>query len=304
MLRDSPRAQFLRVEKTDEFSCMIKFGYGQTSATFMDNELSTSDSFLSHVVSHKRREIAQARQLLPLAELERRARAQTAPRDFHRALTGGENIAVIAEMKKASPSAGILRGNFNPKNLAKSYSENGAAALSILTDAEFFHGHLEHLQQAHKACSLPLLRKDFLLEPYQVLEARAHGADAILLIVAILDRSQFFELLSVTAELGMQALVETHDEAEIDRALLAGADIIGINNRDLRTFEVALETTERLAQLVPRSCVRVAESGITSQQDVERIAACGVDAILVGSHLMQQSDPGEALSILTGVPRQ
>ncbi|MGH7601941.1 MAG: indole-3-glycerol phosphate synthase TrpC [bacterium] len=270
----------------------------------MQSELSTSDSFLSRVVSHKRREIAQAKQLLPLAEFERRARAQAAPRDFRRALAGSENIVVIAEMKKASPSAGILRDEYDPKLLAKNYSANGAAALSILTDAEFFHGHLEHLQQARETCALPLLRKDFLLEPYQVLEARAHGADAILLVVAILDRSQLFELLSVAAELGMQALVETHNETEIDRALLAGADIIGINNRDLQTFEVALETAERLAKLIPRSCVRVAESGLTSRQDVQRMAACGMDAILVGSHLMRQPDPGKALSTLTGVPRQ
>lgn len=270
----------------------------------MNPKFSTSDSFLARVVSLKSREIARAKQLLPLAELERNARAQAVPRDFRRALTGGENIAVIAEMKKASPSAGILRENYNPKRLAKSYSANGAAALSILTDADFFHGHLQHLQQARAACMVPLLRKDFLLEPYQVLEARAHGADTILLIVAILDRSQLFELLSVAVELGMQALVETHNEAEIDRALLAGADIIGINNRDLRTFEVALETTERLAKLIPHSCVRVAESGIKSRQDVERMAACGMDAVLVGSHLMRQPDPGKALPTLTGVPRQ
>ncbi len=270
----------------------------------MQSELSASDSFLSRMVSHKRQEIARAKRHLPLAELERRTRAQAAPRDFRRALAGGENIAVIAEMKKASPSAGILRENYAPKRLAKNYSENGAAALSILTDAEFFHGHLDHLQQARKTCALPLLHKDFLLEPYQIIEARAHGADAILLIVAILDRSQLFELISVAGELGMQALVETHNEAEIDRALLAGANIIGINNRDLRTLEVALETTERLAKLIPHSCVRVAESGLTSRQDVERMAACGMDAILVGSHLMRQPDPGKALSTFTGVPRQ
>jgi indole-3-glycerol phosphate synthase len=283
---------------------MIKFDHGQISATFMNYDFPLSESFLARVVSHKRREIAQAKQLLPLAELERCTRAQAVPRDFRRALTGGENIAVIAEMKKASPSSGVLRENFDPARLAKDYSKNGAAALSILTDVEFFHGHLEHLQQARAACVLPLLRKDFILEPYQVFEARAHGADAILLIVAILDRSQLFELLSAAAELGMQALIETHNEAEIDRALLAGADIIGINNRDLRTFEVALETTERLAELIPRSCVRVAESGIKSRQGAERMVASGMDAILVGSHLMRQPDPGKALAALTGVPRQ
>lgn len=256
------------------------------------------------MVPHKRREIASAKLLLPPAELERHARAQAAPRDFRRALTGGKNIAVIAEMKKASPSAGVLRENFAPAQLAQNYSENGAAALSILTDEKFFEGHLEHLRQARAACALPLLRKDFILEPYQILEARAAGTDAILLIVAILDRSQLFELLMAAGEIGMQALVETHNEAEIDRALLTGADVIGINNRDLQSFKVNLETTERLAKLLPRSCVRVAESGINSRNDVKRLASCGVDAVLVGSHLMRQPDPGKVLSTLIGVPRR
>jgi indole-3-glycerol phosphate synthase len=270
----------------------------------MSYQASPDNSFLSRIVLHKRREIVRAKQQVPLAELERRARAQTAPRNFRQALTAGGSIAVIAEMKKASPSAGVLREDFDPTMLAKSYSANGAAALSILTDATFFQGHLVHLQQARDACALPLLRKDFILDSYQVFEARAHGADAVLLIVAILDRSQLLELLMAAGETGMQALVEVHNEAEIDRALLAGADVIGINNRDLQTFEVKLETTERLAALVPRHCVRVAESGIATRREVERLAAGGVDAILVGTHLMRQPDPGQALTALIGVPRQ
>jgi indole-3-glycerol phosphate synthase len=270
----------------------------------MSTTIASAESFLGRIVSHKRDELARAQQKLSLAALRQLAQTQAAPRDFRRALKTGENIAVIAELKKSSPTSGLLRDDFNPVMLAKSYAAHGAAALSILTDEKFFGGNLENLQKARSACALPILRKDFILNPYQIWEARAHGADAILLIAAMLDRSQLFELLFVAAEIGMQALVEVHNEAELDRALLVGANLIGINNRDLQTFEVTLETTERLSKLIPASCVRVAESGIKSRREVERIAACGVDAILVGSHLMQQADPGEALAELTGVPRQ
>jgi indole-3-glycerol phosphate synthase len=262
------------------------------------------ESFLSQIVAHKRNAIIKARQRVPLAELEQLARAQSVPGNFRQSLTAGNDVAVIAEMKKASPSAGLLREDFDPSTLAKSYSKNGATAISVLTDEKFFQGHLKHLRQARVACGLPLLRKDFVLDSYQAFEARAYGADAILLIAAILDRTQLFELLFAVGEMGMQALVEVHNEAEIDKALLTGADMIGINNRDLRTFEVKLETNERLAPLVPQNCVRVAESGITTRQEVARLAACGVDAILVGTHLMRQPDPGKALTELTGVPRR
>jgi indole-3-glycerol phosphate synthase len=261
-------------------------------------------SFLAHIVSNKQDEIMRAQKKLPFAALQQMAQTQAAPRDFRQALTSGKTIAVIAEMKKSSPSAGMLRENFNPAGLTESYAANGAAALSILTDEKFFGGNLANLQKARAVCALPILRKDFILNQYQIWEARVFGADAILLIVAMLDRTQLFELLLAAAETGVQALVEVHNEAELDRALLAGANLIGINNRDLRTFEVTLETTERLSKLIPASCVRVAESGIKSRRDVERMAACGVDAILVGSHLMRQADPGQALVELTGVPRR
>jgi indole-3-glycerol phosphate synthase len=247
------------------------------------------ETFLARIVAHKREEIAGSKQRLPLAELEKLAHAQIAPRDLRGALTAGESIAVIAEMKKASPSAGLLREDFTPRSLAQSYAAHGAAALSVLTDEAFFQGSLEHLRAARAACALPVLRKDFLLDPYQVWEARALGADAVLFIVAILDR----HLLS-----------NLHDEMEIEIALQAGADLIGINNRDLRTFAVNLATTEKLVKLIPQSCVRVAESGISSQENVKRLAACGVDAILVGSHLMRQPNPGQALQELIGVPRR
>ncbi|MDZ7361264.1 MAG: indole-3-glycerol phosphate synthase TrpC [candidate division KSB1 bacterium] len=267
-------------------------------------QISSTESFLSRIVSNKRDEIIRAEKNLSFASLQRLAQAQSAPRDFRQALAVGENIAVIAEMKKASPSAGVLREDFDPVALAKSHVAHGAAALSVLTDEKFFGGNLENLQKARAVCALPILRKDFILNPYQILEARAFGADAILLIVAMLDRSQLFELLSAAEENGLQALVEVHNEAELDRALLVGANLIGINNRNLQTFEVRLETTERLSQLIPPSCVRVAESGIACRDDVKRMAACGVDAILVGSHLMRQPDPGAALSKLTGVARR
>ena len=270
----------------------------------MQSTAIAADSFLARIVSHKRDELTQTQKKMPLAALQQMAQSQAAPRDFRRALTAGKNLAVIAEMKKSSPSAGVLREDFTPVALAKSYAAHGAAALSILTDEKFFGGNLENLQKARTVCTLPILRKDFILQPYQIWEARAFGADAILLIVAMLDRSQLFELLFAAAETGVQALVEVHDEAELDRALLAGANLIGINNRNLQTFEVTLETTERLSNLIPASCVRVAESGIKSRQDVGRMAACGVDAILVGSHLMRQADPGQALAELTGVPRR
>lgn len=270
----------------------------------MQTPVTRAESFLARIVSHKREESARAQKKVSFATLQQMAQTQAAPRDFRRALTTGDNIAVIAEIKKSSPSAGVLREDFNPVAVARSYAAHGAAALSILTDEKFFGGNLENLQKARSVCTLPLLRKDFILSPYQIWEARANGADAILLIVAMLDRSQILELLLAAAETGMQALVEVHNEAELDRALLAGANLIGINNRNLQTFEVTLKTTERLCKLIPSSCVRVAESGIKSQNDVEHMAACGADAILVGSHLMRQADPGQALMELTGVPRR
>ena len=264
----------------------------------------SNETFLTRIVAHKRQEIAGAKQRLPLAELEKLAREQAAPRDLRGVLTAGESIAVIAEMKKASPSAGVLRENFFPRKFAQSYAVHGATALSVLTDEAFFQGSLEHLRAARAACALPVLRKDFLLDAYQIWEARAFGADAVLLIVAILERHLLSDLLKLTQEMGMAALVEVHDEGEIELALQAGADVIGINNRDLRTFAVNLATTEKLVKLVPQRCVRVSESGISSREDVARLAARRVDAILVGSHLMRQRDPGKALQELIGVPRR
>ncbi|NUM74005.1 indole-3-glycerol phosphate synthase TrpC [candidate division KSB1 bacterium] len=261
-------------------------------------------SFLTRIVAHKQEEVRRAKRKSSLADLEQRAKSQSPVRDFRQALLAGGNVTVIAELKKASPSAGVLREDFDPQQLAQSYAANGAAALSVLTDENFFQGHLDYLNQARGVCSLPALRKDFIIDSYQIAEARAFGADAVLLIVAILDAAQLAELLALAKEFGMHALIEVHNEHEIETALAAGAEIVGINNRDLQTFSVSLATSEKLAARIPASCVRVAESGITSRNEVERLAECGIDAILIGSHLMRQPDPGIALSHFVGVPRR
>lgn len=261
-------------------------------------------SFLARILAHKQDEVHRAKQKLSFADLEQLAKAQSPARDFREALQAGSNVAVIAELKKVSPSAGVLREDFDPQQLAQSYAANGAAALSVLTDENFFQGHLDYLNQTRAVCALPALRKDFIIDSYQIAEARAFGADAVLLIVAILDARQLAELAALAKELGMHALIEVHDEQEIEAALAAGAEIIGVNNRDLQTFSVSLAISEKLAARIPASCVRIAESGITSRSEVERLAECGIDAILIGSHLMRQPDPGKALSNFVGVPRR
>ncbi|MCK6558497.1 indole-3-glycerol phosphate synthase TrpC [bacterium] len=261
-------------------------------------------SFLSRIAAHKQAEVRAAQQRTPLAALAAAAQAQAAPRDFMRALTTGPNLALIAELKKASPSAGVLRADFDVTQLARSYAAHGAAALSVLTDATYFQGHLAYLEQAAAATGLPILRKDFLIDSYQIVEARAFGADAVLLIAALLSAERLHELLAAAEQWGLAALVEVHEECEIESALAAGAKIIGINNRDLHTFAVNLATAERLVADVPAACVRVAESGISSRHEVERLAAAGFDAILIGSHLMRQADPGRGLTAFTGVPRR
>lgn len=260
--------------------------------------------FLTRIVAHKQEEVRRAKRKSSFADLEQRAKLQSPVRDFRQALLAGVNVTVIAELKKASPSAGVLREDFDPQQLAQNYAANGAAALSVLTDEIFFQGHLDYLNQARGVCSLPALRKDFIIDSYQIAEARAVGADAVLLIVAILDAVQLVELMALAKEFGMHALIEVHNEHEIETALAAGAEIIGINNRDLQTFSVSLATSEKLAARIPANCVRVAESGITSRSEVERLAECGIDAILIGSHLMRQPDPGKALSHFVGVPRR
>ncbi len=254
---------------------------------------------LREIIAHKRAELERAR--APLAEL--RAAALDAPlaRDFAAALCG-DDVRVIAEIKRASPSEGAIREqDFDPAAIASGYEIAGAAALSVLTDGRYFGGHLDHLRAARAAVEIPVLRKDFVIDERQVIEARAAGADAVLLIVAVLDGGRLAELLTLARELGMAALVEAHDQAEVEAALAMGARVIGVNNRDLRSFAVDLATTERLAAMVPADRVLVAESGVHTRADVERLAAAGADAVLVGTTLMRADDPGEALEELTGV---
>ncbi len=246
---------------------------------------------LDEIMAWKREEVAKAKRQRPLAEL--RALATTVPRplDFTEALRQ-PGVRLIAEIKRASPSKGLLCHDFDPEALARTYVQNGAAAISVLTDARFFQGKLEYLTRVKETVTrlqarVPVLRKDFIFDPYQVWEARVAGADALLLIVAVLGDRALRELLAETRNLGMEALVEVHNEQELARALAAGARIIGINNRDLRTFQVDLDVTERLRPLIPSDILVVGESGIRSAEDVKRLAAVGVDAILVGESLVR-----------------
>jgi indole-3-glycerol phosphate synthase len=258
---------------------------------------------LSRIVAVKREEISAARRVRDLASLRRDAEALGGQRDFVAALRGkitGGAAAVIAEVKKASPSKGVLRERFVPADIAASYEAHGAAALSVLTDAQFFQGCAAYLEQAREACALPVLRKDFMVDAYQVFEARAMGADCILLIAACLDDAQMADLEAQARSLDMAVLVEVHDGAELDRALRLATPLVGINNRNLRTFEVTLQTTLNLLKEVPGDRVPVTESGILARADVERMRAAQVHAFLVGEAFMRAPDPGVALADLFG----
>jgi indole-3-glycerol phosphate synthase len=254
---------------------------------------------LQRILATKRAEIAAARSATPAAEVERRARAAPAARDFEgalRAAIAAGRAAVIAEVKRASPSKGLLRADFDPAAIARSYEAGGASCLSVLTDRQYFQGEAAHLAAARGACALPVLRKDFVIEPYQVFESRAWGADCILLIAAALEEASMRELESVARGLGMAVLVEVHDARELDIALRLRTPLVGINNRDLRTFETRLERTLELAPRVPAERVVVTESGIATRQDVEQLRNGGIGAFLVGEAFMRAADPGAALS--------
>jgi indole-3-glycerol phosphate synthase len=256
---------------------------------------------LTRILAVKAEELAAARAAVPLRALRERALAMPPPRDFVgalRAKIAAGRPAVIAEIKRASPSRGVLRADFDPAAIARSYAAHGAACVSVLTDRQFFHGAPEHLRAAREASGLPALHKDFVIDPYQVLEARALGADCILLIVAGLDDVRMRELEAAARELGMAVLVEVHDAAELDRALALDTPLIGINNRDLRTFETRLETTLALLPRIPGDRLVVTESGILGREDVERMRGRGVQAFLVGEAFMRATDPGAALAEL------
>jgi indole-3-glycerol phosphate synthase len=247
---------------------------------------------LARIVEHKRAELV--RDSSRRGELERRAADRTDYRDFRRALQE-HTPAIIGEIKKASPSKGVLAGHFEPASIARMYSNGGAAALSVLTDRQFFQGSLGDLEAARAAVSVPVLRKDFTLDEFHVIEAAAHGADAILLIAALLEEKEMRKLRELAAQFGMAALVEVHDTSELGTALDSGADIVGVNNRNLHTFEVTLETSVQLAEKIPANVVKVSESGIHSRADVARLAEAGFHAFLVGEHLMKSSDPAASL---------
>lgn len=259
---------------------------------------------LQRILDHKREEVALAKAKLPLARLEDRlALVEDQPRGFARALrtmheSGGTTI--IAEVKKGSPSKGIIRADFDPLTIAEIYHDHGATCLSVLTDEKFFLGHLSYLGLIREQVNLPLLRKDFICDPYQIIEARAFGADAILLIAAMLDLSQLKDYAALATDLQLDVLLEVHDEAELEVALQTGCELIGINNRSLRTFVTDLGTTERLRPLIPADRFVVAESGINSRSDIDRLLVAGAGAFLIGESLMREADIGAKLEELLG----
>jgi indole-3-glycerol phosphate synthase len=263
--------------------------------------MAASKSILDEIVASKHREVSASRNRLPLEELEVQAASAPPARDFLAALTGPGPIRLIAEVKKASPSAKIIREDFNPIAIARIYQAHGASCLSVLTDTPYFQGHLAYLARIRASVAIPLIRKDFIIDEYQIVEARLAGADAILLIAEILDDDELASLRRRAELLGMAALVEFHEEANLSRVLGTGANLVGINNRDLRRFVTDLDLTFRLRDRIPADITLVSESGIRTRTDVERLEAAGVSAILVGETLMRSPDIGLAVERLLGL---
>ncbi len=259
-----------------------------------------AQTILEEIVATKRQEVAAAKSRTPQQDLQSALAGAPPVRNFFAALDAEDSIQLIAEVKKASPSAGIIRADFDPVSIAKIYESHGAACISCLTDESYFQGSLEYLKQIRQQVSIPVLRKDFIIDSYQLLEARVAGADAVLLIAECLDDCNLRALHNEAIELGMTPLVEFYEPANLERVLAAGARLIGVNNRNLHTFEVDLDHTLRMKEIIPDECLLVGESGIKTHADVTRLQQAGVDAILVGETLMRQSDIGQAVDTLLG----
>lgn len=265
--------------------------------------MADTPDILKKILDHKLGEVSSSKIAMPSAELRAKVADLPPPRGFRAALqrtSDAKGTAIIAEVKKGSPSKGVIRADFDPLNIAAIYAENGAACLSILTDAHFFMGELAYIPAIRKVVDIPLLRKDFIFDPYQVYEARSAGADAILLIAAMLDPPLLRDLVALAGELALDVLLEVHDEGELEKALEVECAMIGINNRDLRTFDTNLSTTERLAARIPSDRLIVAESGINSRADLLRLADAGAKAFLIGESLMREADIGAKLRVLLG----
>jgi indole-3-glycerol phosphate synthase len=255
---------------------------------------------LDEIIAYKKQELAETKRAAPFADVKAKAADAGPTRGFEKALSAGNGIRLIAEVKKASPSKGVIREDFNPVEISRAYEQSGASCLSVLTEKKYFQGSLAYLAEIRKAVGLPLLRKDFIVDAYQIVEARAAGADAVLLIAACLERRQIEDFLGIAKEQGLDILVESHTYRELDRALVAGATLVGINNRDLQSFSVSLETTLGLLKDIPDDRTVVSESGIGTRDDVTTLERAGVDAILVGESLMREKDIGKKVKELLG----
>jgi indole-3-glycerol phosphate synthase len=264
---------------------------------------SPTGTVLDRILDARRAEVEHRKKVLPLTALKYGVKAATPLRDFSAALAK-PGLNVIAELKPASPSRGVIRDPFDPAELAQTLESAGAAALSVLTESEFFRGSLKNLRDARKASALPALRKDFIFDPWQVWEARANDSDSFLLIVAALNDNQLSELLALGRELGMEPLIEVHTREELERVVSVDAKIIGVNNRDLKTLEVHVQTSFDLIEHIPDSCIAVSESGLRSHHDLQKLRAAGFDAFLIGEQLMLAVDPGAALAQILNQPEQ
>jgi indole-3-glycerol phosphate synthase len=253
---------------------------------------------LDRIIRNKKNELEKAKKDYPLGLITSQIEETQPPKDFFKALESSGSVRIIAEVKCASPSKGVFRKDFDPADIARGYSEGGASAISILTDRQFFKGDLIHLRTVRKAVEIPLLRKDFIIDPYQIYEARVYGADAVLLIASVLEIDRLAVLLDLTHSLGMNAIVEVHDERDLEKALVVESRIIGINNRDLRTFDVSLETSIRLSKLVSKEKIVIAESGISSSEDIKRLKQEGIYVFLIGETFMKAESPGKELANL------